>query len=466
MIRGVFSIILVVVGILCLGACGDGGGSDTLRLQIQLPSDWKDNLDMAALGFPDSAPYVGTIRVIIGEGDGASIREFPWEDHQGALGEVDTGGSVRVQAVTAGKVVMEGVLPESITGPEVAVPLHESGGFSKAGSLLYVRKDHSAVAVGDTVLIIGGNVQTTVIEELVPLGTGLAVNAYAASLANPRSGQHVLHDTLNNRLFVFKGGLPGVDDNFYEVIDLEKKEISSKSLLSFRVGFFPVIYEQKIVLVGGYNDSARKQWLIGGYKIDISCNPFEETLLPFIGLNSERESTVCEVNQNILICAGGYFNFSYFDEVNTFNILTEIGLGSTQFSEGKIGFQSLIKTTDSQIFIGGINNTGVLEKIDTLNLQNISLNEPNFISVGRSNHSGTQVSDGLILILGGGLTAEECRSGEILDLATGESTRLFWKMRVPRIGHSATPLPDGRVLVVGGNLNDRTIEIWNPPSGF
>jgi len=465
-IRRIFSGILVAAGILCLGACGDGGGSDTLRLQIQLPSDWIDNLDMAALGFPDSPPYVGTIRVIVGEGDGASIREFPWEDHHGALGEVYTGGSVRVQALTAGKVIMEGILPESVTGPEVTVPLHESGGFSPAGSLLYVRQDHSAVAIGDTVLIIGGNVQKTVIEELVPLGAGLAVNAYAASLAYPRSGQHVLHDTLNNRLFVFKGGLPEVDDNFYEVINLKQKEISANFLLSFRVGFFPVIYNQKIVLVGGYNDSGRNQWLTGGYKIDISSNPFEETLLPFIGLDSERERTVCDVNQNILVCAGGYLNFSYFDEIKIFNILTEVGLGSTKFSEGKIGFQSFEKTPDSQVFVGGINNTGVLETIDTLDLQNISINAQSFISVGRGSHSATLISNELVLILGGGLTAQECRSGEILDLATGESTRLPWKMRVPRIGHSATPLPDGRVLVVGGNLNDRTIEIWNPPAGF
>ncbi|MDT8396060.1 MAG: kelch repeat-containing protein [bacterium] len=84
----------------------------------------------------------------------------------------------------------------------------------------------------------------------------------------------------------------------------------------------------------------------------------------------------------------------------------------------------------------------------------------------RYSHTSTLIDTDKLLVIGGGPSTDTSTSAEIIDLTTGESTLLPWRMRVPRAGHTATLLPDGRVLVAGGDTTDRMVEVWNPPSGL
>lgn len=86
------------------------------------------------------------------------------------------------------------------------------------------------------------------------------------------------------------------------------------------------------------------------------------------------------------------------------------------------------------------------------------------LSIGRIDHTATLLSDGRVLVVGGGLESEtkSQASAEIFDPKTNR-----WSdagtMASPRQRHTATLLPDGKVLVVGGLGPGRgTAELYDP----
>lgn len=86
------------------------------------------------------------------------------------------------------------------------------------------------------------------------------------------------------------------------------------------------------------------------------------------------------------------------------------------------------------------------------------------LAVSRSGHSETLLTDGRVLLAGGGTP-----TSEIYDPATGQSA-LTGQMSVARRAHTATLLPDGQVLVVGGRTGNSTTplssaELFNPLTG-
>lgn len=443
-----------------LSACGQEGDTKTLRLQVELPSDWEENLDMEVLGVGAVAPYVGTIRVVVGDGDNARTWEFPWGERAGKTGDIDLGDSdsVRVQAVTAGTVIMEGNLDNTVTGGEATIALRESGGFSWAGSLLYPRQDHCAVAVGNTVLVIGGNLDTRVIEEIVPSGNGFAASAYAASLIYPRTGQVVLHDAAGGNLFIFKGTISEVEDNLFEFLDLENDENDSILLTNYRRQFSPVIEDREVFLLGGYNSGS--EWQEAALLIDAE-NLNEKLSTIVISLIIRDDPCCLEKSQKIICLGGGTEIIEVFDLVSR-----EIYVSADSFPEIQ-NFSLISLNSPELIVIGGNENTTPKKEIlkfdvpsAVLTLMSGELVYPRFF------HTSTLVGENQILVIGGSPNLASSRSAEILDLTTGQSRELPWRMRVPRTGHTATLLADGRVLVIGGNMGEKTIEVWNPPAEY
>jgi len=96
----------------------------------------------------------------------------------------------------------------------------------------------------------------------------------------------------------------------------------------------------------------------------------------------------------------------------------------------------------------------------------------------RVGHTATLLTNGKVLIAGGGQAADPVQpypypqralaSAELYDPSSGTFTRTG-DMATPRIGHTATLLPDGRVLIAGGSttVNDAlaSAEIYDPVSG-
>src|SRR5438552_6445778 len=90
------------------------------------------------------------------------------------------------------------------------------------------------------------------------------------------------------------------------------------------------------------------------------------------------------------------------------------------------------------------------------------------MSIHRSAHKATALSDGRALITGGRNTAYiVIADAEIFDPNTGESSAVA-PMGTARVDHTATLLKDGRVLITGGSNATGTLnsaEIFDPSTG-
>ena len=89
----------------------------------------------------------------------------------------------------------------------------------------------------------------------------------------------------------------------------------------------------------------------------------------------------------------------------------------------------------------------------------------------RAGHTATLLSDGRVLMVGGGTDTTMLASAELYDPATGKFSPTG-SMALPRIGQTATLLRDGRVLVAGGQDNDTApltylalAELYDPATG-
>ena len=89
----------------------------------------------------------------------------------------------------------------------------------------------------------------------------------------------------------------------------------------------------------------------------------------------------------------------------------------------------------------------------------------------RTGHTATLLSDGRVLMVGGGNDTTMLASAELYDPATGKFSPTG-SVALPRIGHTATLLRDGRVLVAGGQDNDTapltylaSAELYDPATG-
>ena len=90
------------------------------------------------------------------------------------------------------------------------------------------------------------------------------------------------------------------------------------------------------------------------------------------------------------------------------------------------------------------------------------------MEVPRADHTATLLSNGKVLVAGGGGAgpATQADSAELFDPATGTWTRTG-DLVGGRELHTATLLPDGRVLVAGGSFSDylASTELYDPATG-
>jgi hypothetical protein len=446
--------ILVLAAIVTVHIGCGSTDEKVVTVSLSLPADWESVLDMDALGAVSSTPYIGTVRFLYGTDQDLSI-DFPYDSGSASFdaGQAD---ELTVQALTAGQVIMEGSVQNLRSGSgDVTVTLEKVNGFSGAGSLLYPRQNHSAVLVSGTIYIIGGNLNTGIIETLSGLSGSITSSAYAASLTYPRDGAAVLHDAYGNRLFVFKGAT-AVDDNLYEIVDLDEKIAVPRTLSNPRYKYFPLVNNQEAILFGGYDGIST--WFESSLLINF--DNFNEYIWTGLGTSVNRNNPQCISNMDKLSCFGGESEI-----IEVFNLTDGKIDYSIPIFPNIEGFTATSLESGNIIVIGGLEGVTGYKQVKILYPYTGEFSDlSNDINYERYFHTATILNSNKILIIGGGSNINSAHSAELLDLGTGESTLLPWRMKVPRIGHTATLLPDGRVLVAGGSATDKSVEVFTPRS--
>jgi hypothetical protein len=444
-------------------SCGGDEKVGSLSLNLSLPQDWEDHLDMSVLSAPAGTPYIGTVRVTLDCAGDTRSWDVPWSDHEGAFGQQDLekGCDIQVQAVTAGQVIMnkvqKNVVVSNGSDARLDIQLEEAGGFSFAGTLTHPRQYHSSVDLNGKILVLGGSLDTRSIEEVIYTGAGFSTAAFGCSLNEYRTMQKALYDQAGGRVFVFLGGTL---DSLYEVVDVANEENTTRLLVTDRNEYYPNIYGQEIYLLGGKDTN--ESWIINSTKIESTS--FDETMVSTMGITNEKQEVTCVSIDSSIVCLGGMIGTLYTDEIDHFDLEYEVARTPKALSEPKKLFSTTELPDGQLLVVGGVGASGLLSDIEILDLQNVQTTtfEEALINA-RVYHSATVLPNNKVLIIGGGVSANISNSAEIFDPLTGESVELPWRMRIPRNGHTATLLPDGRVLVVGGNPGDTTMEVFNPP---
>jgi len=83
------------------------------------------------------------------------------------------------------------------------------------------------------------------------------------------------------------------------------------------------------------------------------------------------------------------------------------------------------------------------------------------LTTRREFHTATLLTNGKVLVTGGGSDSGDLATAELYDSATGTFT-VTSSMTTARANHTATLLPDGRVLMAGGNPLLSTAELYDP----
>jgi N-acetylneuraminic acid mutarotase len=323
----------------------------------------------------------------------------------------------------------------------------DSNSWVTTGSLNVERMNHTAILLGNRVLVAGGQNGDSYLSsaELFDPLTGLWT--LTGSLHTARAS-HTMTGLNNGKVLVTGGqNASGYLDSVELYDPVTHEWTGSGNLNAARSTHTATLLpDGKVLVVGGQNssgylatvevfDRATGEWTATG-NLNTARSNHTATLLP---------------NGNVLV-AGGQNSSGYLNTAEIFDITTGTWSDGGEMNLAHANHTAtLLPNQNSLLIAGGQDASGAQDNAEFLDLVSGNWRRTGTLNSPRAYHTATLLMDGRVLVTGG-----QNNSGSINTVEFYSPISATWiieyspAMNVPRANHIAIPIQDGKLLIAGG----------------
>ena len=233
-----------------------------------------------------------------------------------------------------------------------------------------------------------------------------------------------------------------------------------------------VLNNGRVLIVGGTNGP--KDYPHLAELFDPQTNTFQQGIP---GYTARAGHTATLLNDGRVLVAGGAglsgvlaSAFLYDPKTNTIAVVpgSKSGLAAlNSMTVARTGHTATLLSDGRVLLVGGTDGSATLATAEVYDPATNKFTATGSMAETRSGHTATMLSDKLVLIAGGATGSASHDSAELYDPSTGKFAATG-TMTDARSGHAATLLPNGQVLITGGVNGLGTLpsaELYDPATG-
>jgi N-acetylneuraminic acid mutarotase len=327
-------------------------------------------------------------------------------------------------------------------------------GVYASGDMQYARIYHTATLLSNgSVIVIGGN-QSLIAEIFDPTS-----NTWhpTAPMSFPRSG-HTATLLLNGKLLITGGVANGLSTSSVEIYDaITNQWVIAANMYNARTGHTATLLSNGNVLVSGGSDSSLRAEIY-----DPIANVWSLTG-SMARTRMDHTATLLDDGRVLVVGGGGSTDTPYggTEQVEMYNPTTDTWNIAASLSFGR-RFHTANKLSNGTVIVIG----GTYDRLTGAPLEIYFPEQNIWVELERPRelvkHSTTVLSDGSVLICGGGTTVYGEYSNSAVNAIFDTKTGVLLPARsltLPRRNHTETLLNDGTVLLTGGMAGESRVAV-------
>jgi N-acetylneuraminic acid mutarotase len=324
----------------------------------------------------------------------------------------------------------------------------ESDTWTITTSLTTERMNHTALLVGDVVLVVGGQNASQYLDSAELFDPTTRVWEPTGSLITARSG-HSMSELINGKVLVVGGQkASGVLDSA-EIYDTATRTwANTDDLSTARFAHTATLLPNgKVLVVGGQNT--------GGFTASTELyDPVAGTWTNTGSLNIARANhTATLLPDGRVLVTGGQNASGYLNSTELYDASTGVWVEGNSLNDARANHTATLLAEENSLLVaGGQDADGALLKAELFELVSGTWSSTNALRSARTSHTATLLPDGRVLVIGGQNNGGSIESYEFYDPSTATwSVGAARVSNVARANHIAILLHDGEILIAGGS---------------